>query len=150
MIGRQAFYRTWDCLADADRSVFGAEANPALSRRQVNRSVCHASAALLCPAHALSCLALPCPALPCPAQPWLLRHTALLSPLLSHYSWRSISSTERCSVLSVCRERLSISSTNLHTGITCFLWWTVPQRTALVCCCVSFVHAVSCFELLTK
>ncbi|KAL3135811.1 hypothetical protein ABBQ32_007373 [Trebouxia sp. C0010 RCD-2024] len=35
MIGRQAFYQTWDCLADADRSVFGARANPALSRRQV-------------------------------------------------------------------------------------------------------------------
>lgn len=35
MIGRQAFYQTWDCLADADRSVFGAHANPALSRRQV-------------------------------------------------------------------------------------------------------------------
>ena len=35
MIGRQAFYQTWDCLADADRSVFGASANPALSRRQV-------------------------------------------------------------------------------------------------------------------
>lgn len=35
MIGRQAFYQTWDCLADADRSVFGAGTNPALSRRQV-------------------------------------------------------------------------------------------------------------------
>ena len=37
MIGRQAFYKTWDCLADADRTVFGAAANPALSRRQVRR-----------------------------------------------------------------------------------------------------------------
>lgn len=35
MIGRQAFYQTWDCLADADRSVFGASENPTLSRRQV-------------------------------------------------------------------------------------------------------------------
>ncbi len=35
MIGRQAFYQTWDCLADADRAVFGATFNPAISRRQV-------------------------------------------------------------------------------------------------------------------
>ncbi|DBB08093.1 TPA: hypothetical protein ACH3X3_008292 [Trebouxia sp. C0006] len=35
MIGRQAFYQTWDCLADADRTVFGATSNPAISRRQV-------------------------------------------------------------------------------------------------------------------
>lgn len=35
MIGRQAFYQTWDCLSNADRAVFGAESNPALSRRQV-------------------------------------------------------------------------------------------------------------------
>lgn len=35
MIGRQAFYQPWDCLADADRAVFGADANAAVSRRQV-------------------------------------------------------------------------------------------------------------------
>jgi len=35
MIGRQAFYQTWDCLADADCAVFGATSNPAISRRQV-------------------------------------------------------------------------------------------------------------------
>ena len=36
MIGRQAFYQTWNCLADADRAVFGAATNVALSRRQVS------------------------------------------------------------------------------------------------------------------
>ena len=36
MIGRQAFYQTWNCLADADRAVFGAADNTALSRRQVS------------------------------------------------------------------------------------------------------------------
>jgi hypothetical protein len=37
MIGRAAYNDPWGCLADADRSVFGAEANPASSRRQVLR-----------------------------------------------------------------------------------------------------------------
>lgn len=36
MIGRQAFYQTWNCLADADRAVFGAASNAALTRRQVS------------------------------------------------------------------------------------------------------------------
>ena len=40
MIGRQAFYQTWDCLSDADRAVFGAEQNSALNRRQVPLDYC--------------------------------------------------------------------------------------------------------------
>ena len=36
MIGRQAFYQTWNCLADADRAVFGAASNAAPTRRQVS------------------------------------------------------------------------------------------------------------------
>ena len=35
MIGRAAYNSPWLCLADADRSVFGAEANAAQNRRQV-------------------------------------------------------------------------------------------------------------------
>lgn len=37
MIGRAAYNTPWHCLADADRAVFGAETNPATSRRQVLR-----------------------------------------------------------------------------------------------------------------
>ena len=37
MIGRAAYQCPWLCLADADRAVFGAEANAATSRRQVGR-----------------------------------------------------------------------------------------------------------------
>lgn len=35
MIGRAAYNTPWHCLADADRAVFGAESNPATSRRQI-------------------------------------------------------------------------------------------------------------------
>lgn len=35
MIGRAAYNVPWDTLGDADRAIFGAEANPAASRRQV-------------------------------------------------------------------------------------------------------------------
>jgi tRNA-dihydrouridine synthase A len=35
MIGRAAYNTPWDCLADADVSIFGASSNAALSRRQV-------------------------------------------------------------------------------------------------------------------
>lgn len=34
MIGRAAYNDPWGCLADADRAVFGADSNPAISRRQ--------------------------------------------------------------------------------------------------------------------
>ena len=34
MLGRAAWRRPWDVLADADRHVFGAAANAAVSRRQ--------------------------------------------------------------------------------------------------------------------
>lgn len=37
MIGRAAYNTPWHCLADADRAVFGADSNPATSRRQVLR-----------------------------------------------------------------------------------------------------------------
>ena len=37
MLGRAAWKRPWDVLSDADRHVFGAASNPAVSRRQV----CH-------------------------------------------------------------------------------------------------------------
>ena len=36
MIGRAAYHNTWGCLADADRCVFGAQANAAASRQQVS------------------------------------------------------------------------------------------------------------------
>ena len=36
MVGRSAYNRTWDCLSNADVCLFGAESNPALSRRQVS------------------------------------------------------------------------------------------------------------------
>lgn len=35
MIGRAAYDRPWDILANADKLIFGAESNPAISRRQV-------------------------------------------------------------------------------------------------------------------
>ena len=35
MLGRAAWKRPWDVLSDADRHVFGAASNPAVSRRQV-------------------------------------------------------------------------------------------------------------------
>ena len=35
MLGRAAWKRPWDVLGDADRFVFGAPTNAALSRRQV-------------------------------------------------------------------------------------------------------------------
>lgn len=35
MIGRAAYNDPWGCLGDADRAVFGAERNAAVSRRQV-------------------------------------------------------------------------------------------------------------------
>lgn len=35
MIGRASWKRPWDCFSDADRAVFGAEANAAANRRQV-------------------------------------------------------------------------------------------------------------------
>ncbi|GAB4818729.1 hypothetical protein N2152v2_005775 [Parachlorella kessleri] len=35
MIGRAAYNTPWEALADADRAVFGADSNPATSRRQV-------------------------------------------------------------------------------------------------------------------
>ena len=34
MIGRSAYHAPWACLSDADRCVFGAEANTATSRQQ--------------------------------------------------------------------------------------------------------------------
>jgi hypothetical protein len=37
MLGRAAWRRPWDVLADADRHVFGAATNAAVSRRQVRR-----------------------------------------------------------------------------------------------------------------
>ena len=37
MLGRAAWRRPWDVLADADRHVFGAAANAAVSRRQACR-----------------------------------------------------------------------------------------------------------------
>ena len=40
MLGRSAWKRPWDVLGDADRYVFGAPANAALSRRQVNTLRC--------------------------------------------------------------------------------------------------------------
>lgn len=36
MIGRAAWKRPWDCFSDADRAVFGADSNAAISRRQVS------------------------------------------------------------------------------------------------------------------
>jgi hypothetical protein len=36
MIGRAAWKRPWDCFSDADRAVFGADSNAAVSRRQVS------------------------------------------------------------------------------------------------------------------
>lgn len=36
MIGRAAWKRPWDCFSDADRAVFGADVNAAVSRRQVD------------------------------------------------------------------------------------------------------------------
>ena len=39
MIGRAAWKKPWDTLGDADRTVFGAAANPAASRRQVGAHV---------------------------------------------------------------------------------------------------------------
>lgn len=37
MIGRAAYNMVWDCLSDADRAVFGAKQNAAISRRQVRK-----------------------------------------------------------------------------------------------------------------
>ena len=45
MIGRQAYYKTWDCLSNADVHLFGAESNPASTRRQVRTS---AAVVLVC------------------------------------------------------------------------------------------------------
>lgn len=39
MIGRAAYNMPWDTLGDADRAIFGAETNPAASRREVRRCV---------------------------------------------------------------------------------------------------------------
>ena len=36
MIGRAAWKRPWDCFSDADRAVFQADSNAAVSRRQVS------------------------------------------------------------------------------------------------------------------
>ncbi len=47
MLGRAAWKRPWDVLSDADRHVFGAASNPAVSRRQVRRKKCKATSAIL-------------------------------------------------------------------------------------------------------
>ena len=59
MLGRAAWKRPWHVLGDADRHVFGAPANAAVSRRQARQQYCLVSSAFRRSAGTACCNPLP-------------------------------------------------------------------------------------------